>query len=91
MGEYADYAIDCMFEMENLRQNYRFGFIGDDDAYDLGILDEHGAEISPKIIKPSGPGRCPKCGANTTLRNGKNGKFYGCTNFPKCKGNRNYE
>ena len=28
---------------------------------------------------------CPYCNAELILRNGKNGKFYGCKNFPKCR------
>lgn len=28
---------------------------------------------------------CPKCGSQLVLRHGKNGDFYGCSNFPKCK------
>lgn len=28
---------------------------------------------------------CPKCGGSLILREGKYGKFYGCTNYPKCK------
>lgn len=28
---------------------------------------------------------CPKCGKTLTERNGKYGKFLGCTGFPKCK------
>ena len=32
---------------------------------------------------------CPYCGANLVLRKSKNGDFYGCTNFPKCKYTRN--
>lgn len=28
---------------------------------------------------------CPKCGGNLVLRNGKNGRFKGCDNFPKCR------
>lgn len=43
----------------------------------------------PGIRKAGGPGPCPKCGAPTILRIGKYGEFYGCSNFPKCKGNRN--
>lgn len=30
-------------------------------------------------------GICPRCGGRLMLRNGKNGQFYGCSNFPKCK------
>ncbi len=29
-------------------------------------------------------GICPRCGGNLVERNGKYGKFYGCSNFPKC-------
>ena len=28
---------------------------------------------------------CPYCKSELVLRNGKNGKFYGCKNFPKCR------
>ena len=28
---------------------------------------------------------CPKCGNELIKRNGKYGRFYGCSNFPKCK------
>ena len=28
---------------------------------------------------------CPKCGAPMVLRSGPYGKFYGCSNYPKCK------
>ena len=28
---------------------------------------------------------CPYCKVELVLRNGKNGEFYGCKNFPKCK------
>lgn len=29
---------------------------------------------------------CPRCGAKMVLRNGRRGKFYGCSRFPYCKG-----
>lgn len=41
-------------------------------------------------MKASGIGPCPICGANTVLRDGKYGKFYGCENFPKCNGSRRF-
>jgi hypothetical protein len=28
---------------------------------------------------------CPKCGTKLTERKGKYGRFYGCSNYPKCK------
>lgn len=32
--------------------------------------------------------KCPKCGAEMKKRNGKYGPFWGCTQYPKCKGSR---
>ena len=29
-------------------------------------------------------GKCPRCGGNLVLRNGKYGQFYGCSNYPRC-------
>ncbi len=31
---------------------------------------------------------CPKCGGNLIVREGKYGKFYGCSNFPGCRYNK---
>lgn len=28
---------------------------------------------------------CPRCGSSIVLRNGKNGSFLGCSNYPKCR------
>lgn len=33
---------------------------------------------------------CPRCGGKMVLRNGKNGNFYGCSNYPKCKFTKRY-
>ena len=30
-------------------------------------------------------GKCPKCGNDLVLRDGKYGQFYGCANYPRCK------
>lgn len=30
-------------------------------------------------------GLCPRCGGNLVLRDGKYGRFYGCSNYPNCK------
>ena len=32
---------------------------------------------------------CPRCNSRMVLRNGRRGKFYGCSKFPYCKGTRN--
>lgn len=33
---------------------------------------------------------CPYCKSELVLRNGKNGKFYGCKNYPKCRYTRSF-
>ena len=35
--------------------------------------------------------KCPFCGGELTLRNGKYGRFWGCSNYPKCKFTRPVE
>ena len=31
---------------------------------------------------------CPRCSSGMILRNGRRGKFYGCSRFPRCRGTR---
>jgi len=33
---------------------------------------------------------CPRCNSKMILRNGKYGKFYGCSRFPYCRGTKKY-
>ena len=85
MGDYADDAVNQSMdewlgamEEEDLENEYWVGY-------------SWRPRSRSDVLKPklSGPGNCPKCGADTVLRNGKHGKFYGCSTFPKCKGSRN--
>lgn len=34
---------------------------------------------------------CPVCGLEMILRDGKFGKFWGCSNYPKCHGTEQWE
>lgn len=34
---------------------------------------------------------CPKCGGTMVARDGRNGRFYGCANFPKCRGSTDWK
>jgi micrococcal nuclease len=45
--------------------------------------------IAPKIIRANAP--CPDACCNGVLKErvGKRGKFFGCSNFPRCKATRN--
>jgi ssDNA-binding Zn-finger/Zn-ribbon topoisomerase 1 len=35
--------------------------------------------------------RCPDCGAEVVLKEGRYGLFYGCSNFPKCRFTANFD
>jgi hypothetical protein len=37
------------------------------------------------------PFKCYRCGAEMVLRDGKNGKFWGCSTFPKCRHTNDYK
>ena len=47
------------------------------------VLKEKNFEV--KIVKGI---KCPKCKSEMAERDGRFGKFYSCTKFPKCKGSR---
>jgi len=47
-----------------------------------------GAERKP--AEPTGE-KCPKCGKPLVAREGKRGKFVGCTGYPKCRFTQNIE
>jgi ssDNA-binding Zn-finger/Zn-ribbon topoisomerase 1 len=74
MGDFADEAIDRMWE--------DIGEFGDCDYSDFSSYRRI------RSRKQYGPGKCPRCGGETRLVNGKNGPFYGCTRFPNCRGSR---
>lgn len=38
--------------------------------------------VTPKEI------HCPRCDSKMVLRKGRNGNFYGCSKFPRCKGTK---
>ncbi len=42
--------------------------------------DDTDYKVKDKILDE----KCPKCGSNLAIKHGRNGKFIGCTNFPKC-------
>ncbi|MCQ2087414.1 MAG: type I DNA topoisomerase [Bacilli bacterium] len=48
------------------------------------LIEEVGPQIYPE--KPVETGElCPECGAPLVYKESKNGKFIGCSNYPKCK------
>jgi hypothetical protein len=44
MADMADFALDSVINMENLRDQYVSGDMGMEDAYDNGFIDEQGVE-----------------------------------------------
>lgn len=47
------------------------------------IRDIYKAKEKKQMLIASG--KCPRCGGKLILREGKYGKFYGCSNYPNCK------
>lgn len=46
------------------------------------------AKMRNAMVKSSG--HCPQCNGELILRDGKYGRFYGCSNYPKCKFTSSY-
>jgi hypothetical protein len=46
---------------------------------------ERKAHFEQKEKEAMFTGICPRCGGKLILRNGRNGSFYGCSNYPNCK------
>ena len=56
-------------------------------VFDTETEDKHTQSVREIIAKKEETlrnGKCPKCGGDLILRNGKYGCFYGCSNYPKC-------
>ncbi|MFO1188323.1 MAG: AAA domain-containing protein [Alphaproteobacteria bacterium] len=49
-----------------------------------GTSGRKSSPSDPSLQKDGPP--CPECGGPTKLRNGRFGPFYGCADYPKCKG-----
>jgi DNA topoisomerase I len=55
-------------------------------------LEEDGSVGEPEPEpEPDEKVRCPECGAAMVARSGRFGTFYGCVDYPKCKGIRNVQ
>lgn len=59
-----------------------------EDFFDPSLRTQYGRIC--KACKLSDIKTCPQCGAKMKLRSGKYGPFYGCANYPHCKGIRPY-
>lgn len=61
MGDMADFALEQVDYMENLRFEYRSGNMSDHEAYDHGIVDEMGGYIGPSYGRRKKPACCKYC------------------------------
>ena len=71
--------------------------IAQGEITELSFLNEFWNEFEPIVLKaareinkdkpkPESVGRkCPDCGKDLVYREGKNGRFVACSNFPRCK------
>ena len=58
------------------------------------IEDKHIQSIGERLAEKENAmqqGKCPRCGGQLKLRNGKYGAFYGCSNFPRCRYTQNLQ
>jgi len=74
-----------------LKKNGKFGaFFGCEDRKNCGFvanIDEKGQPVK-KQSKIYGPDPCPLCTSKMIKRKSKYGSFYGCENYPTCRGMR---
>ena len=54
-------------------------------------LDAEGNVTTVEELQPDASVRCPECGKPMIRREGRFGPFYGCQDYPKCKGIVNVE
>ena len=55
MGDMTDYTLEGVIQAEAQRADYKSGFMSDEDAYDLGIIDEMGAPQEPHHLADVNP------------------------------------
>jgi len=78
---------DLIDQLENLSLTVEFEHIGREkngraDGLAQTAIKDH--RTLQKIKKKDKKKTCPECGSEMVLRNGKYGKFYGCTSYPDC-------
>lgn len=75
-------------QVNNITDKLNDAFIQDKQAKKEHVLQVrnhvHGQKQKKKSLV------CPRCGGDLIVRDGPYGKFYGCSNYPKCKYNLSY-
>ena len=55
------------------------------DEVDNKTHVRHVKKVKKEVESKMSSEKCPQCGGNLVLRNGRFGSFYGCSNYPRCK------
>lgn len=71
----------------NIQHVYRENNVKADELSQLALEDHFLAQE----LKGEEKKVCPECGEEMILREGKYGKFWGCTGYPECKHSESYD
>ncbi len=71
----------------NIKHVYRENNVKADELTQQALEDHFLAQK----LKSDDKKTCPECGDDLVVRDGKHGKFWGCTDFPDCEYTENYE
>ena len=55
---------------------------------DCKHIHRNQSEVNDNSVEVDENTRCPRCDSSMILRNGKYGRFYGCSDYPRCRGTR---
>jgi hypothetical protein len=88
MGYMADMALDETMTEEDLRLEYRLGGMTDQQAYDIGLIDERGAEYRPFKKSAKTCRHCLASGLSWLMtdagwRLSSNGQIHNCPKFKR--------
>ncbi len=77
------------FKADGLIGLLLFGIIGFIIEFVVEMFDRE--EEAPTVTVDTVEGIfCPSCNAGMVLRRGRRGQFYGCSQYPNCRGSRDY-
>lgn len=81
-----EYPVERCISFEDVKQI--ISILQNADLEDKEIRKKHVNNIHKTVVERQIKMEnliCPRCNGDLKLRNGKNGKFYGCSNYPKCR------
>ena len=79
-------------KLSDVSEHFGINTVGAHRALNDCVMNQQCYEALGKILQKMRQSQpeilCPKCGSDMVKRNGKYGEFYGCSNFPRCRGTR---